>query len=179
MNNINNNINALLNLKENDNLIVNNSELVVVKDNSEFKIIDNNNNLYQTIFSSLLYILHLDYNLRFKIDTLDTVENCLYNIYENKQLSNDLETNEEYDKYFDNIHSILYKQNIRYRYNKCNSFFYELNDAFNSFLNYTIKVSKSIINHNRFVDDSCSDTSSEDEQEDDSSNEETDTNKED
>lgn len=177
MNNINNNINALLKLKENDNLIINNSELIVVKDNSDFKIIDNNNNLYQTIFSSLLYILHLDNDFRFKIHTLNTVENCLYNIYENKQLSNDLETNEDYDNFFDKIHAILYKQNIRYRYNKCNSFFYELHDAFNSFLNYTIKISKSIINHNRYVVDSSSDTSSEEEQEDDS-NEETDTNKE-
>lgn len=178
MNNINNNINALLKLKENDNLIVNNSELIVVKDNSDFKIIDNNNNLYQTIFSSLLYILHLDNDFKFKIHILNTVENCLYNIYENKQLSNDLETNEDYDKFFDKIHAILYKQNIRYRYNKCNSFFYELQDAFNSFLNYTIKISKSIINHNRYVVDS-SNTSSEEEQEDESSNEETETNKED
>ena len=149
MNNIENNFKVLVNLKENDQLIIDGCQLKIQYDNKDYNIIDNKHTLYQTIISTLLYILHVDFKYEYKINVLNNVEDCLDNIYNNYHLANDLENNEDYDKFFDNVHAILHRQNLKYRYNDCNRFFYtlvdKLDDAFNRFLLYSVSVSKSII----------------------------------
>lgn len=174
MNNIDTNFDVLLNLKENDLLIIDGSKLMIQYDNNDYNIIDNKDTIYLTIISTLLYILHINCNYRYKIDILNNVENCLDNIYNNYHLANDLENNEDYDKFFDNIHAILYRQNLRYRYNYCNRFFYTLIDtldeSFNRFLFNAISVSKSIIYPEREI---YSDSSDEEESTDNNEVEET------
>ena len=149
MNNIENNFKVLVNLKENDLLIIDGNELKIQYDNKDYNIIDNKHTLYQTIISTLLYLLHINCKYNTKIDILNNIEDCLDNINNNYHLANDLENNEDYDSFFDNIHAILYRQNLRYRYNNCNRFFYTLIDtldeSFNKFLFYAVSVSKSIV----------------------------------
>lgn len=189
MNNIDTNFDILLNLKENDQLIIDGSKLKIQYDNKDYNIIDNKDTIYLTIISTLLYILHINCNYRYKIDILNNVEDCLDNIYNNYHLANDLENNEDYDKFFDNIHAILYRQNLKYRYNDCNRIFYTLIDTldynFNRFLLNAISVSKSIVYPEREIyeltdsDDEEEVEEEQEEEEDDEVEEETNHNKED
>ena len=63
--------------------------------------------LYQTIISTLLYILHVDFKYKYKIDVLNNVEDCLDNIYNNyrKDLIMKL-------RWFNDMHAILHRQNL-------------------------------------------------------------------
>ena len=149
MNNIEDNFKVLVNLKEHDQLIIDGCQLKIQYDNKDYNIVDNKHTLYQTIISTLLYILHVDLKYKYKIDVLNNVEDCLDNIYNNYHIANDLENNEDYDNFFNNVHAILHRQNLKYRYNDCNRFFYTfvdtLDDAFNRFLFHAVSISKSIV----------------------------------
>ena len=172
MNNIENNFKVLLNLKENDQLIIDGSQLKIQYDNKDYNIIDNKHTFYQTIISTLLYILHVDFKYKYKINVLNNVEDCLDNIYNNYHIANDLESNEDYDRFFDNVHAILHRQNLRYRYNDCNRFFYTLvdtlDDTFNRFLFHAVSISKAIVYPKREIyeiSDSDEENESEEEEE--------------
>ena len=50
---------------------------------------------------------------------------------------------------------------MKYKYNKCNLFFYKINEAFNYFLDNVVSVSKAIIFNNKHNDDLLKDSSEE------------------
>ena len=75
------NLGVLASLKENDNLIVYENSLNV---NNETDFQDlNNNDIKNTIISTLLFCLQHDCSLRFKDRILDRIDISIGNIYEN------------------------------------------------------------------------------------------------
>ena len=148
--NIENNLNILTNLKKDDKLFIDNNKLLINNEDNDFKLV-NSYELCNNIVTTLLFTLHIRSKLNVKDEYLDMVDIILNNIYENEELSTELDNNEFFSKHLINIEYILEEQNIKYRFNKCNRFFIYMSELFDDFLDLTIHVSREIVKNNKFI----------------------------
>lgn len=138
-----NNIDILLKLKPEEDLTINDNMLSI--NSCEEINIENPNTLYSTILNNLFIVLNKKCSLRNKEINLEAVSICIYNIYNNNNLSEDLENNKYFDECFDELYENTQSQINKYIQNNCNRFFYNINESFNLFLRNVISVSKNII----------------------------------
>lgn len=138
-----NNLNVLTTLDEKDNLILYENSLNINND-TDFQDL-NNNDIKHTIISTLLFCLYHDSSLNVKDSLLNRIDLSISNIYENTNLNELLEKDKffsDYIKSIDDMHSIECQ---RYQKNKCNRFFYNLNNSFTNFCNDSIIFCRRII----------------------------------
>lgn len=137
------NLDVLASLKENDNLIVYENSLIV---NNETDFQDlNNNDIKNTIISTLLFCLHRDCSLNVKDSLLLRIDMSINNIYENNSMIEHLNKDDffsEYLKSIDDMHSLEVQ---RFQKNKCNRFLFYLNDSFTKFCDNLIVFSKRVV----------------------------------
>ena len=138
-----NNLNVLSTLDEKDNLILYENSLNI---NNETDFQDlNNNEIKHTIISTLLYCLYHDCSLNVKDSLLNKIDLSVSNIYENAHLNEDLEKDKFFSNYLKSIDYMYIIEYQRYQKNKCNRFFYSLNDSFSNFCNQSIVFCRRII----------------------------------
>ena len=172
------NLDVLASLKENDNLIVYENSLNV---NNETDFQDlNNNDIKNTIISTLLFCLHHDCSLNVKDSLLLRIDMGISNIYENNSMNEHLQKDDFFSEYLKTIDDMHTLEVQRFQKNKCNRFLFNLNDAFTNFCDNLILFSKRVIEVQSMVngvtfnteDNSDEDVVSEDEDEDEDINSE-------
>ena len=137
------NLDVLASLKDKDNLIVY-ENFLNINNETDFQDL-NNNDIKNTIISTLLYCLHHDCTLNFKDSLLLRIDLSISNIYENSIMNELLEKDEffsEYLKIIDDMHTLEVQ---RFQRNKCNRFLFYLNDSFTNFCSNLIVFSKRVI----------------------------------
>ena len=148
--NIESNLNVLTNLKKDDKLFIDNNKLLINNEDNDFKLVSSYE-ICNNIVTTLLFTLHIRSKLIVKDEYLNIIETILNNIYENEELSTELNNNDFFSKHLINIEYILEEQIIKYRFNKCNRFFIRMNELFDQFLDLTIHVSREIVKNNKFI----------------------------
>ena len=145
------NLNVLFNLKLNDKLKTVDNRLIIDNEENEFQEL-NSPNLELVILNtlSLSFQLEVD-NLTEKDELLNLINISIDNVYDNEYLQNllKIEGNEERYNYFyaclKKINRVYKHFRNKYQKNKCNRFFFKLNDYMESVLNETIFICKVII----------------------------------
>ena len=137
------NLDVLTTLNEKDNLILYENSLNINND-TDFQDL-NNSDIKHTIISTLLYCLYHDCSLNVKDSLLDRIDLSISNIYENSNLNELLEKDQFFSEYLKSIDDMHSNESQRYQKNKCNRFFYNLNDSFTNFCNYSLVFCKRII----------------------------------
>lgn len=137
------NLDVLTSLEEKDNLILYENSLNI---NNETDFQDlNNNDIKNVIITTLLYCLYHDSSLRFKDCILDRIEISINNIYENTRMNELLQKDDFFSEYLKSIDDMHTLEVQKYQKNKCNRFFYQINDSFNIFCDNLISFSKKVI----------------------------------
>lgn len=136
------NLFKLSTLKENDNLVINNNELIIDNENDfqEVKISE----LMYCIVTTLFYTLHHKCTLVVKDHLLNRINSSIQNIFINKNLNRHFTSDEYFMGFLNEIRLIYSEQNISYN-NRFNRFFFRLNDNYDRFLNNIIYYSRQII----------------------------------
>ena len=161
-----NNLDVLASLKEKDNLIVYENSLNI-NNSTDFQDL-NNNDIKNTIISTLLYCLYHDCTLNVKDSLLLRIDLSISNIYENSIMNELLEKDDFFSEYLKNIDDMHTLEVQRFQRNKCNRFLFHLNDGFTYFCSNLILFSKrvievqSMINGISFNEEDKSDESDED-----------------
>lgn len=137
------NLDVLTSLDEKDNLILYENSLNI---NNETDFQDlNSNDIKNVIITTLLYCLYHDSSLRFKDRILDRIDISISNIYENIHMNELLQKDDFFSEYIKSIDDMHTLEVQKYQKNKCNRFFYQLNDSFTLFCDNLISFSKKVI----------------------------------
>ena len=137
------NLDVLTSLEEKDNLILYENSLNI---NNETDFQDLNNNDIRMLLLLHYFIVYIMIvSLRFKDCILDRIDISINNIYENTHMNELLQKDDFFSEYLKSIDDMHTLEVQKYQKNKCNRFFYQLNDSFNIFCDNLISFSKKVI----------------------------------